>query len=149
MNIHIYIQVDLSSLWVAQTAMSGSQNQALAMLSLVVIISASKPTQMPTLGPGDDDDGYNSNGVTVKGKPKTGDAWKVLVVSRLTMAPMAPYLKPDASDWANPRNLQPTLLACEHQCRDIPGCFYGTYVTAGDRAKECWLSGKTSRQAQR
>lgn len=52
----------------------------------------------------------------------------------------APYLKPDPDDWQNPRNTQPTAMACMKQCESLPKCRFGTYIAGGERNKECWLS---------
>lgn len=52
----------------------------------------------------------------------------------------APYLLPNASDWSNPTNKQPTLSACQKQCTEMIDCTYGTYITSGNRNQECWLS---------
>jgi hypothetical protein len=52
-----------------------------------------------------------------------------------------PYIEP-SGDWLNPRNLQPTFEACQQQCLGLAskGCGVGTYITAGERKGECWLS---------
>jgi hypothetical protein len=51
-----------------------------------------------------------------------------------------PWLMPDAADWSNPRNLQPTEHACMEQCKKLQTCRFGTYMTDGQRKGECWLS---------
>ena len=52
----------------------------------------------------------------------------------------APWLRPNSNNWGNPRNVQPTLQACQSQCLSIPGCKYGTYIESQERLGECWLS---------
>eukprot|EP00935_MAST-01C_sp_MAST-1C-sp1_P001532 g1532.t1 len=52
-----------------------------------------------------------------------------------------PWIKPQESDWNNPRNTQPDAEACRQQCLSIPACGFGTYITGGERKGECWLAG--------
>jgi hypothetical protein len=54
----------------------------------------------------------------------------------------APWIKPSASDWENPRNVQATSAKCRAQCVLIADCYYITYITGGDRRGECWLAPK-------
>jgi hypothetical protein len=48
----------------------------------------------------------------------------------------------------NPDNLQATAEECKQQCKNIPTCRYGTYITDtapnSTRTGECWLSAQTS-----
>jgi hypothetical protein len=52
----------------------------------------------------------------------------------------APYL---------PSQSVTSYLECTARCESMPTCLYGTYISAGDRAGECWLSATTSKLARR
>ena len=62
---------------------------------------------------------------------------------RVFVSGSPPYLEP-VNMGLNPRNVQPTFQACTQQCIDLAksgrGCMFGTYISDGPRAKECWLS---------
>jgi hypothetical protein len=53
----------------------------------------------------------------------------------------APYLSP------NPLNPHEVLSyqQCQERCKEMPTCMYGTYVTAGVRDGQCWLSATTTK----
>jgi hypothetical protein len=53
----------------------------------------------------------------------------------------APWLKPNPSDWSNPRNLQKSYVDCRSMCHGLAGCRFGTFISKGARKGECWLSG--------
>jgi hypothetical protein len=55
------------------------------------------------------------------------------------LLPSGPFLKPDGG-WKNPNNIQKSLDACKAQCASLGKCDYGTFITAGARTGECWLS---------
>jgi hypothetical protein len=67
-----------------------------------------------------------------------------------------PWIKPEESDWSNPRNTQPNVEACQKQCTSIINCDFATFITGmvgctscieltvlllgGERVGECWLA---------
>lgn len=46
----------------------------------------------------------------------------------------APFLFPGTT------NIHKTAVACQNQCSKTANCLYGTYITTGYQAGECWLS---------
>jgi hypothetical protein len=59
----------------------------------------------------------------------------------------APWLKPNPSDWVNPRNLQKSFADCRSMCMGMKGCRYGTFIGFGARKGECWLTGTKAETA--
>jgi hypothetical protein len=59
----------------------------------------------------------------------------------LPTSPGSPYYNAN-----NPDNLQATIEECKQQCKNVPECKYGTYITAhnSSRTGECWISAQTS-----
>jgi hypothetical protein len=46
------------------------------------------------------------------------------------------------SAWAVDAHLVSSIQECTRRCLSIVNCRFGTYVSAGNRKRECWLSEK-------
>ena len=51
----------------------------------------------------------------------------------------APYLTWGHS-WNAEAHLVNSLMECTQRCKEMSSCHFGTYVSAGNRERECWLT---------